>query len=65
MGRAPAADDRESREQHADRMMVLKLTSRVNEAEVLVQRNRFGPTGRVTLRLNTEWVAFEDVVRGS
>ena len=46
-------------------MMVLKLTIRVNEAEVLVQRNRFGPTGRVTLRLNTELVAFEDVVRGS
>jgi|SRR5208283_1635432 len=64
LSKAPAADDHASWEQHADRIMVLRPTSRASEVEVLVQRNRFGSTGRVTLRLNTEWVAFEEADGG-
>ena len=64
LSRGPAADDRASWEQHADRAMVLRRAGHTIEAEVVVQRNRFGPTGLVTLHLNAEWAAFEDADGG-
>ena len=64
LSRPPAGNDRASWEQHADRVMELKPTSRANEVEVVVQRNRFGPTGRAILHFNAEWVAFEEADGG-
>lgn len=60
LGRAPAADDRATWEQYVDRIIDLRLSSSANEAEVWIQRNRFGPTGRVNLRFNPDFLAFED-----
>jgi replicative DNA helicase len=60
LGGPAAADDRSTWEQHVDRIMDLRLTSCANQAEVLVQRNRFGSTGRAALRFNPGCLAFEN-----
>jgi replicative DNA helicase len=53
-------DDFADREQNSERILVLQRPGLANGAEVVVLRNRFGPTGRVKLTFNSDYMGFED-----